>query len=1240
MPHNEIYNVKNPLRRSGTSQLQRQLPALDPGSVKIDGRTIEDFLVYAGQFARQIYYYNKSNVIEGDWQDFFAYDISYIIASIEKINPQKNKDEFQKLIQANATGEGLSQLFENILSLIKKLDDAYLNLPMENEFKDQISRLVRSNLQTLLSSLWGWEQGAEKIFGNEGFTPSDTEMYSSLSVIWGLSDLNTIKADTNLFKPLWQPVSDSETPPNPTNDEKLEIAYKKLNKQFTDLYNVYLQVIKLAATNFNKSLTLDNHAPHIALFVGFLYLYQLVQEDLNKITEKHLNFYYKDVLNLKLKPAIPDKVHLYFKLAKHIEEHKIAKDTRFLAGKDETGEDVFYIADSDTILNRAQVDSLKTIFIERAKKDDGTLEFKNIYAAPVANSQDGLGADIEDKEKPSWKTLGSSQMPKATIGFAIASNELLLGEGSRKITLLINYSGNPVTDTPNLKVVFSGEKGWIETESSPEITPVGTTQIKIVVTLNPQEPAVVPFDEKALGEKLGTTLPVMKIIVDQPESTLQNKTLNQLKDIKLTSLDLDIDVQGVENLLAFNNLSLLNTQKSFVPFGVIPVKGSSFYVGSKEAFQKQINKIKLRVEWENLPKNDKEELDFKNYYLAYDNVPTGNDDFKINAYVVKSKGESFLVEKPIFGNPEIDENGDKIQDSYLLEFTSDELAGAILTSELEKYGINHDFGFLRLDLLRGFNHKDFANVLSRQLIAASKQSGQYLVGAYYRDGNKVVFKLNLTVPDPIINPSPYEVIMPNEPYTPTIKSISLDYHSKITLAGSEVENSVFIHVHPFENTYRQFPAISNIKLLPQLHKYSTNFETFNVEGALLLGIKDLKPKQSLSVLFQVAENTADADADTAKVKWQYLADNSWKDFNEYDITKETTNGFLTSGIVTFAIPGDINLNNTILNNQLHWIRAWVEKDSVAVSEMINIHAQAVQLNFQDNNNDPEFLATPLPAGTISKMETDDSAIDSINQDYESFGGRQPEQPLQFYTRVSERLRHKGRAVTLYDYERLVLEQFMEIYKVKCINHTNEDNRLAPGHVQIAVIPDFTKLKAVDRRQPKVTKAKLEEIRDFLEDRSTTFVDTFKVNTKDKKYLHVLNPIYKKIRVTFAVKFNKDITAIEFYKRELRQAIIRYLSPWAFDDGAELNFGGKVFKSSIQGFVEKQDYVDYVTVFKLMDSDHNTDVNFIEADTARTILVPDDESSFEIFDAGDCLAENTITGDSLGYTSIDKDFKIK
>ncbi|NJM14822.1 MAG: hypothetical protein HC896_05085 [Bacteroidales bacterium] len=281
-------------------------------------------------------------------------------------------------------------------------------------------------------------------------------------------------------------------------------------------------------------------------------------------------------------------------------------------------------------------------------------------------------------------------------------------------------------------------------------------------------------------------------------------------------------------------------------------------------------------------------------------------------------------------------------------------------------------GFVKFTLDRDFEHDQYSNVLSRQLIAAATfANNQFFNGAYYLDSGG----------DPFIHPvtgkTPNQVVLPNAPYTPAIKAITLDYTSQVTLSNTPVDNNLFIHIQPFENTYQQFNTVSDVKLLPQLHKYAASTETYNIEGALILGLRDLKPKQSLSILFQVAENTADADAEVAKVKWQYLAGNSWFDFKEYEITKETTNGFLTSGIITFAIPDKIDLNNTILSNQLHWIRAWVETDSVAVSEMINIHAQAIQLNFQDNSNDPAFLATPLAAATIAKLEIDDAAIDSI-----------------------------------------------------------------------------------------------------------------------------------------------------------------------------------------------------------------------------------------------------------------------
>ena len=62
----------------------------------------------------------------------------------------------------------------------------------------------------------------------------------------------------------------------------------------------------------------------------------------------------------------------------------------------------------------------------------------------------------------------------------------------------------------------------------------------------------------------------------------------------------------------------------------------------------------------------------------------------------------------------------------------------------------------------------------------------------------------------------------------------------------------------------------------------------------------------------------------------------------------------------------------------------------------------------------------------------------------------------------------------------------------------------------------------------------------------------------------------------------------------------------------------------------------------MSSDSSVDVNTIETDTARTILVPDEEERIEIFpisEADHCPAEHSISGDTLGYLTIN-DFTIE
>ena len=94
-------------------------------------------------------------------------------------------------------------------------------------------------------------------------------------------------------------------------------------------------------------------------------------------------------------------------------------------------------------------------------------------------------------------------------------------------------------------------------------------------------------------------------------------------------------------------------------------------------------------------------------------------------------------------------------------------------------------------------------------------------------------------------------------------------------------------------------------------------------------------------------------------------------------------------------------------------------------KIIDIRAQAMLAQFDDHSNDLSHLKNGISSGTISKLSERIQAIKSVSQPFSSFGSRAAETDTDYYQRVSERLRHKNRAITLWDYERLILQKFPE-----------------------------------------------------------------------------------------------------------------------------------------------------------------------------------------------------------------------
>jgi hypothetical protein len=443
------------------------------------------------------------------------------------------------------------------------------------------------------------------------------------------------------------------------------------------------------------------------------------------------------------------------------------------------------------------------------------------------------------------------------------------------------------------------------------------------------------------------------------------------------------------------------------------------------------------------------------------------------------------------------------------------------------------------------------------------------------------------------------LVVLKEPYTPAVRSLSLSYQAKSeaiissdsleSFTGGDVQ---FFHAgcfgrmreHGYQRRQLAFVTDPRVPLLPD----------YDNEGELLLGVAGLQAGDGVSVLFQVADGSADPDLERQPVRWSVLCDNYWKPLSGGEVVLDTTNQLLTSGIVAFVIPPEATVVNTILPAGHIWIKAAVLRNVEAVCQLIDVAANAVEVEFRDQGNDPAHLAAPLPKGKIGRLKTPIAEVKKVAQPYASFGGRPAESVDALNIRAAERLRHKDRCVTAWDYERAVLAAFPAVHKAKCIPHAKDGAWLAPGHVLLVVVPDLRNKNAKDPLRPKVDADTLSRIAAHLQARAG-------MQTRIK----VKNPTYQTVRLDFQVKLRTGYD-FNFYSKLLNEELIRFLSPWAFDAEREISFGGRIYKSVLLDFVDQRPYVEYVTDFHMYSPAEGTnllrDVNEARAQRPDAILV--------------------------------------
>ena len=1203
----------------GSAQETRQPAALLPGYFGVDELSFENLLAMGAEIASSIAYYNLENDIDGDWGGLFSSDEAVVMASILSTDVARIESDFQRVSSSDP-----DRLTRFMLELASKINAWFIRLSASG---NKPGELLAHKIATIVS---------EKLA---------TELHE-LRRIADLAELPSEQMDFSGFAPIWRlggpeiessfPESGMAEPPN-ADDRK-----QYLSASFYVFANSISYLQSTTELLLQQSLDSGRHEPAVALFMVFLKMYQKAQNRLNTFTSRYLDFYYQQVLKAATREQVPESYYLLFETRPGKGKVIVDKNTEFSAGKDAELNEIVYCADEDLLVTDARVESFATLYLQREElvspefELDAVTRIKSkLPPVPPADT----AADLMEDQLVSWSLFGA-ELPggveatsaDASIGFSIASASLLLAQGVRKIdigielepvehteidaqvsrllctssqqafrqqfggvfarylltfngclspsqkreilskadSLLLKNSSQEITSLLSqdwqglfyklFKKIFciklTAEDGWLDVRDYTLLPYSEDLQqqkagLRISLRLGQEVDPVTPYNATVHGGQLETGLPVLQCLIN-PQTNFYPYSI--FRNLVIASLQIDVEVSGVKDLQAYNHHGPLDPSKPFQPFGPLPGSNAYFIFGNYELARKQLLELKIALAWSELPRDPG---GFDEYYHAYE-THYGNNTFK-GAFSALADGRWMPDEPGItdsFSLFETEASGGRVAAKKVVVINKPDyfkpIDGRLPESEF-KYNLRALQGFYRLSLVAppsAFGHGEYAQLLSKVMAANAR----------------------LKRPQPV----------PNPPYTPTLNGMTLEYKATATITPAlqpgetnSLSESV-IHMHPF-GAETVFPAVRDQPcfLMPQ----------YAHEGNLFIGLSGTDVSGQLSLMFHLSQDlTRAASTDSVSFDWFYLASNSWKSMPAEHLLSDTTHGFVVSGIVTLNIPSDITRGNSVMPGNYFWLRISAREAAGTFASCYSIMPHAVRVSKKAGAGIAHDQGPAQPKNWTPVRAL--PGIGKIRQIYKAFGGRATESKSARNVRLSERLRHKNRALLPRDYEQLILEQFPDIYKVKCFNSlASKDTTVRPGHVLIVVVPNGETAANANCSHAVISTRQINEIREYVKNLCSEFVT-----------IEVRNPVYERVQVRCTVKF-ADAISEGVYINRLNQQISDYMCPWT-PAGYKARFGWSIMQRDIESYIRSLGYVEYVTNFSMLHITVDNEGSYRLFDTAK------------------------------------------
>jgi len=1112
-------------KRNGTIQSKRLAEYLLDSTFRIDDRAPWDVLSYIASYLEHVNYYSIDDRIEGNWRKYVEKDVIIFLASI------------------------IDYPTDDIDDLIRNYD-----------YKKVKDDSTRRKIILILGQWWKkiheWSRNLEKL--------DEKNLADKIKK----SLVNGIMFNRDYILELGEGKIDMANLQNAAKNASNIGAI--LDEILHDFQKAIAHIKEIAKNHFkeyviSKADDQDNHLPHNAMYIAFALLFREVQGKLNELSKRHLDFYYKDILNQKHDKGRPVRAIVNFDLQPAVKGTVIPKGTRLSAGK-AMGNDAEIIFETSKNLRAypCELVNIQTLFINSNKYIEvGTTH--PIISSVTYNKLMSYSEELISRDQ--WYVFGANKKTildgeidesrTGKLGFIIGSPVLFLSEGRREITIDFHleettskailwkllheikchkdYALNAVVSMvfdQAFIISYTNKKGWIPCEEYSIECDELQNCFTIKVLLDMTDPAM----ETGVNIEEELRWPSVKVELNEFAPIY---VYSFFKEVEIETIAIDVAVQEMKNLSLYNNISKIPLGKPIELFGPEPKKGAYMMLGHSELFKKHIEDVTVRIDWDNIPSDYG---GFETYYDRY-NAGIDNTTFQIqfsalsNGYWLPQNNADTNT-KPLFNTTHCitPEGFDSVQLEKSSTIDFDTFKELLITPHYELqdpllYSITSGSGFIKMTLTGP--EFGFGSDLYQQ---------EFIDIATYNAKNKKQL--------------PY----PNKPFVPKIKEVALNYKASDRLSFVEkiVTND---STNMYEGEFKHIkPYMVEDVIVNQMVRKHTLLANFTEEGYLILGIKGAVGGTDLNIFFNFLRSSTTTAIKDNTLNWEYLSVPNWQPFERSAIIRDNTEGFIKSGIVQLIVP-HLTVKEKGNVDDITWIRATTREDVENYPKIKGIYLNAVEARCMDD--DPTIIGRKIKAESIHKIDGKLPDVKRVYQAAETYAGRIPEMEDQFYTRVSERLKHKGRAVTLWDYERIILENFPDVKVVKCTSF-NESFEPVPGHVKVIVLSK----RWTDEDPYYYSKMVLKRMKDFLNKISSSFID-----------IEVINPSVERLIVNCNVLFNR-IDPGRNYRQKLSEEITKFLSPIDTMTTNKGGIGGSIMPSTISNYIENLPYVKRLEKFNV------------------------------------------------------------